>query len=268
MSHVPSLLDTTHRHHHRNHHRLPSASPPSSSSGDNHCQSPVSFDDSSSFTTTVPAAPVATDDSLKSRNKRKNFQPRCISDDHDDEVFDVVDPAAAVGKFSSPEKQDLFGGSSLTDTLLLGELINSLHSQSNGTKNEQPLDLSGPIDQLPGSKQLSDLLLMKNIASLYPQLASLHDVNGSTRAHQFGSSKDFEKEDEPSDYSVSFPPPPPPPPPPAPASDVKDGSFEELLQLYNFNRDQYMKLCQQQQQHQRKPTPSTVKPMELPCESE
>lgn len=260
MSHVPSLVSKESHHNHHNHHL----------SNDALCSPVLADDDHSPFNdfSDSPGATFANSESniedsklspSFARNKRKNFQPRCISDEQE-EFLSGVDSQKQNRKLSSCEESNdiqivsdkspestMFANSSLTETIL-GELINSLHSQTvnNGKATDQPLDLSSQ-DQLQQSKQLSELLFIKNIASLYPQLSSLQENIGKTPAPPNLEPSTPTKEDPTREFITG-----------APFSQLdtesehaelstKDNSLEELFHLYNLNHEQYLKLGEQQQ---------------------
>lgn len=135
------------------------------------------------------------------RNKRKNFKPRCITDDNPAEQppSEIIlnnnqsqsDSNLLPANNSSPDNKvntanlsdkvmqnsEMFDNSSPNDALLsvlISNLNNSRpvcnNNNNNGKATEQPLDLSNQ-EQLQQTKQLAELLFLKNIRNIYPQLS-------------------------------------------------------------------------------------------------
>lgn len=128
--------------------------------------------------------------SHSNRNKRKNFRPRCITDDNergDMNPFAASNPEPDAKPMNMSTAALDNSSLSLANSIFLNELINNLHAANGASKPAPPpsdaIDLTSQ-EQLETTKQLAELIFLKNMKTLYPLFYDNALLQSSTNGHQ------------------------------------------------------------------------------------
>ena len=214
----------------------------------------------------IPFSPIAKQSTELCHNKRKNFHPRCLSEDEESDKETNSSNSLSFHLNSQSnckltidtETIPLTSSSPIMADSIFNEFISNLNGQAMATNGkldhqQQALDLTNPEEQLQQQKQLAELLFLKNIRNFsmfYPHLSPQMFMQSTDSKLPIDVTSDPANETK--DGSVESVPEPEPvhqepiESEPVESTETAESSpIEQLLHLYGINRDLYMKALQQ-----------------------